>query len=506
MKLNKVLIYLLVLAVVGAWIYFYEIKHKQKKQEAEDKAARIAGIERDQIVEIQLRSSDGSVIELKKPADKWVMNAPVMAKADESAMSSLLISATDAKSEKVLAEKDVKWEDYGFNKPEFTVALKTKDKKAEIIFGERNPSKTSYYARVEGDPRLFLVADTLKNSLNKTAFDLRDKTLLGMAPGDVEQVVVNKEGKETELKLEADKWVMVKPERMKAKKAVVTRNLVGLTNLQAKEIIDKPQTDGDPYGLDSPTASILLRGKKLNQDLLIGKPAGKEARTGEPDLYARVKDRETVYVVDGRLLKDLVNMDPGKIQDRYVLSLDPATVDKLEIAFEGKQWLAVKGKDNKWDLEKPEKKSKVDGWPVSAILWELKDLEWKSVLRPAPKDLSTTHLDKPQLLITLYRKDEKEPLIIKAGWEEVKPETKSEGAAAPVESEKEGQPQSEGKAQDKLETPSSKAEPAPEVKPALPPAMNVMVEPHEDKEAVFVTETGFLERLRMDLDRLLGKK
>jgi len=201
MKLSKISVYLLILAALAAWLYFVEIKQKDKKQADEDKASKIVNIEKDQIVQIDLKSGDGVNIELKKP-DEWVITAPLNTRADQAAVGSLLLSATDARSEKIVLEKDVKWEEYGLEKPVFSVALTTKDGKTEILFGESNPSKTSYYVRIGGDPRLFLVSDTLKNSLNKPFFDLRDKTVITIAPEDVDRIQITQKDEETELKRE----------------------------------------------------------------------------------------------------------------------------------------------------------------------------------------------------------------------------------------------------------------------------------------------------------------
>ncbi len=162
MKLSKLLIYLSILAALAAYVYFVEIRHKQEQQVIEEKAAKIVHLEKDKIVEIELLSRDKEKIELKKPSDTWVLTSPVKTKADESAVASLLHSITDAKPEKVVSEKDVKWEDYELDKPEFAVALGTKDQTAEVRFGSANPAKTSYYVRVDKQPKLLLVADTLK--------------------------------------------------------------------------------------------------------------------------------------------------------------------------------------------------------------------------------------------------------------------------------------------------------------------------------------------------------
>ncbi len=96
-----------------------------------------------------------------------------------------------------------------------------------------------------------------------------------MAADDVERLVISKGNESIELELQdKDKWLLTKPERFTAKKSVIEAGLNGLTALKAKEIIDEPKREGDPYGLDNPEESITIAGKKLEQVLLIGKPAG----------------------------------------------------------------------------------------------------------------------------------------------------------------------------------------------------------------------------------------
>ena len=128
----------------------------------------------------------------------------------------------------------------------------------------------------------------MKNSLNKPSFDLRDKTVITIAPEDVDRIQITQKGEETELKREEpEKWVMIRPEKMRVKNTVVNRDLNNLANLKAKQIIDEPNQQGNPYGLEKPEKSILLAGPKLEQTLLIGSADHKEvSTTSEPAVYA----------------------------------------------------------------------------------------------------------------------------------------------------------------------------------------------------------------------------
>ena len=424
-------------------------------------------------------------------------------------MGSFLLAILDAKPEKVVLEKDAKWEDYELDKPEFTVTLATKDQTADIRFGSANPAKTSYYVRVDEQPKLLLVPDTLKTSLNKSAFDLRDKTVVGMSPDQVDRVAISKNGKEIELQREAaDRWTMVKPDRIRVKAPLIAGNLRTLTNLAARKIIDNPVKEGDPYGLDSPQETIFMGGKEREQTLLIGAPEAPEKKEGGPgaeqDRYARIKGQDIVYVLDGRALKSL-KTDLEELRDRSLLTFNPAEIDKLEITLDGKTWLAARDKDNKWGLEQPEKREKMDAWAVTSILWDLKDLEWKSVTKPAPTDLASVHLDTPQLTVSLFKKGEKEPLRLKAGWNIP---TEKAGQGEPAKKEIQApRPEQPPSAEKTVESPPKvTAAAVPAAKAATPEKVNVLVRPHEEQGAMFIIDGSAVSRLRTDLERLTEKK
>ncbi len=72
-----------------------------------------------------------------------------------------------------------------------------------------------------------------------------------------------------------------------------------------------------------------------------------------------------MYLLDGRSL-DSIKTDPEELRDRSLLTFNPPDIEKMQIDLDGKQWIATKDKDNKWTLEKPEKKEKLDNWPYQA--------------------------------------------------------------------------------------------------------------------------------------------
>jgi hypothetical protein len=513
MKLNRVLIYVGVLVALAGYIFIVEVKIKGTKKAAEEKAEQIVEIAKDDIESFELNSKEHGPIVVEKIAGKWLLTSPAKCKADEPAVNTLLKSITDGKREKLIKEKDVDWKEFGFDQPELALTVRTKEKATKIVFGGPNPSKQSFYVRVGDNPELLLAADALKNAVNKSAFDLRDKSVVTISPEDVDRVVITAGEKQTEFSRDsAKKWVTAKPEKMRVKASAMESAVFGVAGLRAKKIIDLPAKEGDPYGLDRPEIDVTLSGDKLTQTLLIGKAVEAEpekTKAGHdpsPDRYARVKDRDLVYVVEGRMIKNLPS-DPEKIRDRSILALEPADVDKVEITLNGETWAMSRGAGTKWDLEQPEKRE-VDAWRASSLVWALKDLEWKSMDK-APENLAEVHLDKPGLVMSLAKKGEKDPIVFKAGWPagEEKPQPtddKPADASAPAASAEQTEAPTK---QDKEKPPAAGDDKkGPErAESRIPETVHALVQPGEDKDAVYVLDGKFIKRLQEDLKNLTSK-
>jgi len=502
MKFSKVLIYFIILCALGVWVYFFEIRHKGEKQAKEEKESQLATIDKDVVNEIEIKKDDGGIIRLKKLEDRWVLVEPIKASADQSIVSSVIMSAQLAKAERILQDRDVKWGEYGLDNAAFHITLTSKDSPAQIFIGEMNPSKTSHYIRVGDDPRLFLCADTLKKALDKTVFDLRDKSVVSVAPSDVERIVVMNDGKETEIvRRDNDKWSMIKPEEMRLKSSVVNKDLISLTNLRAKKIIDEPNLEDEQYGLKVPLTTIEVSGPKAGQTLLVGKSLSERSSgADESDIYVAVKDRNNVYVVDGKQLKALSQPDPAALRDKSLFSFNIPDVERLQLELDGKKWVAVRKDDKNWSLEEPEKISQVDTWSITSILWELKDLEWKNLLKGQLPD--TTGDGDKKLVASLALKGTPDPLVLTVRWQETPP------ASEKSEAEKVAEPPAASKREEDSAAssePEQGASASPK-KPVVPELVNAVVVPHEDKGVVFQIPGGFVTRLRNDVGRILSAK
>jgi len=508
MSWRKIVVYLIILCALGSWVYFFEIRYKSQRKVEEEKASRLMCIDNDSVDDLSIKKDDGSVIHLIKIEGKWMLMAPVKTLADQSAVQGLIATAISLKPERIIQEKDVNWGEYGLQKPTFEVTVGSKDVRNHFFLGDQNPSKSSYYMKKDDDQRLFLVADTVKNAFNKSVFDLRDKDVLAIAPADVDQVVIRNNDKEVAIKRDApEKWELTKPESMRLRASVMNRDLNTLANLKAKDIIDNPNLSEERYGLGDLKIAITLTGPKLEQTLYVGSPVkGGAAQPLDSDVYASVKGRDYVYVVNLKNLKALVQADLNILRDKSLMSFSPNDVGRLELELDGQKWVAVRKGDNQWSLEQPKDIASLDSWTITSILWELKDLEWKSLTKVAS---TPSEISDPKLTASVTIKGEKEPVVLRVGWtpESLQPITKAEQAtedkakeagqtATPQEPQQQPAPPPVAASQDNKTASEQK----------VPDLVTAVVAPSDEKDMAFKVSGTFVTRLRKDLDRILQAK
>src|SRR4029077_19436510 len=81
---------------------------------------------------------------------------------------------------KTVDENPSSVKDYGLDPVRATVGVRQTGETAmrKVNLGSKTPTGADLYARVEGQPKLFLVGASADDTLNRSTFDLRDKTVL----------------------------------------------------------------------------------------------------------------------------------------------------------------------------------------------------------------------------------------------------------------------------------------------------------------------------------------
>jgi len=184
----------LAVAVAGglfSYIYFVESKKDPKENETQNPGKGLpifTGFDKLKVTALTLRKRGGDVIEVKKSGENWSLVSPRETPADAGEISSLLDTLQSLKTDDVVSEASSDLVPFGLAPPKVAVSVLAEgaSKPFEFELGDNVPAGSGSFARVPGQPRLFTVSSTVENTLDKSAFDLRDRGLLKAKKDDVQ--------------------------------------------------------------------------------------------------------------------------------------------------------------------------------------------------------------------------------------------------------------------------------------------------------------------------------
>jgi hypothetical protein len=290
-----------VLAALGAYIYFVTWKKPAEPLSKQEKV--FANVQTDKIDELKVTSDKGDVTTLKKENGSWQLTAPIAARADEAEASGIANAVGQLEIVRVVDENPTDLKGYGLEKPRIEVDFRAAGEKdyRRLLVGEKSPTGADLFAKRNDEKKIFLIPAFQETTLNRSTFELRDKTLLKFERDKVDGVEVNAGGKTVQLAKDGSEWKITQPLQTQADYGAV-EGLVGkLQTAAIKSIVADSASPADlkKYGLDKPTATVDLKLGSARATLVLGGTAD------DKTVYARDTSRPAVVTVDGALADDL---------------------------------------------------------------------------------------------------------------------------------------------------------------------------------------------------------
>jgi len=100
------------------------------------------------------KSGDGKLFRVADPPNGFI---------PQDLMQALASGLTGMKQVEIVADNPSSLAEFGLQDPQAELSIETpdSDKSIRIYFGSQNPTRTAVYARVEGDPKVFLFGRNL---------------------------------------------------------------------------------------------------------------------------------------------------------------------------------------------------------------------------------------------------------------------------------------------------------------------------------------------------------
>src|SRR5271154_2054485 len=182
MKLTRLLVAAALMAALGGAVWWSNKQEAAKEgKPAPDKPAapKIVSLQESDIRQLEIDHRNGeSMVAKRNDANQWQIVAPKTLTADQGSVGQVTSAVSSISSDRVVDDNVTDLATYGLAPPVLSVKVATANgKTTTLLVGEETPSG-SVYAKLDGDPRLFSMSKSIRDSLDKASKDLRDKHLL----------------------------------------------------------------------------------------------------------------------------------------------------------------------------------------------------------------------------------------------------------------------------------------------------------------------------------------
>ncbi|MEA5619044.1 DUF4340 domain-containing protein [Cronbergia sp. UHCC 0137] len=185
MKLPKTTLILLLLALgLGGFVYFYEIKGANHREEVKQQQQEIFSFTPEDVQAMTIKTKD-ITLQLEKRTSsakpQWLIKSPISEPANDAIVSYLMDLLVKGKSEKTVSTSTGELSKFGLDKPQAKIDIKLKNQQThQLILGNLDFNNNFLYAQVDPIPttneniNLLLVSKDFANAVNRQLSEWRE--------------------------------------------------------------------------------------------------------------------------------------------------------------------------------------------------------------------------------------------------------------------------------------------------------------------------------------------
>ena len=408
MKLKTTLVLVAVFAALLALVLWFDAKGEKTKA-AEEKTNTLIDLAAADVRKVALTRGLETIVLERDGAGPWRLTSPLEAPADDSEVTGFVGSLASLRIERVVEKEAGDPAAYEIPKTEVSLWVKDKDEPVRLLVGMENPLDKTLFAKRADDPRLVLLASTLKASLEKTVFDFRLKDVFKFAAEEVKAIRVRAKDVAWTARREETGWRLESPVAALAAKGKLDSLLEALAGLKAKSFVTEEKTAAalETYGLAKPDYEVALSLPGADREIVFAL-----AKQGEAQ-YATTSLSTKVVSFEGTLLADL-DRKVDEIREKKVADLYAWDAKSVLVRRDGLEISAVKekvGEEEKWILD-PATKAEADRTKVEDFVRRIEGLEAAAFV-DSPGPLAGYGLDPgTEIRITTRDYEDKEKEVV----------------------------------------------------------------------------------------------
>lgn len=351
------------LAILGAWLYF-DLKQPVREPGENPTIAELLGIKAREVTGIEVVRGKERLI-LRRSGAAWRITAPTELRADAETVRTALTGLLDPTTDYILEHPDRDRKQYGLASPSRSIKLITQSRSVVLYLGSADPSKASVYARTDAGTSIFLIGASAVNGLaEKSADDLRDRTILALTAADIEEIRLVRGSGALTLQRKRSGWRLTEPVAATADEFTAGDLCSALATLKAERFV-APDSPRAGLGLDRPLVSVELRAKGgASYGLRIGRAA-----PGGASYYAVRADNSDVVEIPRTIVDDLTR-PIGDFRSKRLIDASTDAVTEIAARTSEAQW-AVRKAGEDWEFRLPDRKARADSLAVDNLLMDI---------------------------------------------------------------------------------------------------------------------------------------
>lgn len=403
MKYRNTIIALIIVVLLGSYIYFFERKPIKKTEPGKPSTLFIPQFDFDKVSKLEIVHQDTTkhIIIERTNKKSWELKSPVSAKANKFAVDNLVNEFKDLIPSRILEEKELHFATYGLATPALILTITYSDPKlapTKIQVGNKTPNAEDYYVKKENETKVYLIPVKTVAMWNKEADAFRDKMVLEFETDRITQIELKYPKAHFICAKEKDQWWVTQPEKVQVDRNKIDDLLWKLHGLEVKQFVDESAAVGKDlksYGLDKSQIELNL---KSSDGKLVTLSLGK-INPAEGTMYAKTADKSYIFSLETTAIKEIAISSVADLRDRSVLTFETDTITSIELKYPDKTIICAKEKSDWWVVQP--KRFKADEIKIDDLLWRLNGLSIKEFGESQPKNLAKCGLDKPAIIVAL---------------------------------------------------------------------------------------------------------
>ena len=342
----------LLLAILGGYIYLFEIRGWENKERAEKAAKKITQVKKGQVSRLRLETP-GELVSAVKDGFSWKIVSPVETDGDYDMFEGLIHAAGSLEKSGVAADSsqtslpDFNLADFGLASPAVRLTFTIADgERQEVSFGDRSPTGVYFYVKTSGDDRIYLAESRFYYQFDLSLQDLRDKRYVQFDPDRVQEIELVYGDQKVAVVRDGTHWRMTVPVADAGDDVGIGQFLTFLRDARIETFSDL-KDDADT-GLNVPWFSInLYEGMDRGlRGVAFGRKAGSRAyRTYLAKNFSSLH----VFEADSAFVHELANSG-DKFRTRDVFVFNRHEVDRLVMTFPDSSIVFDKRGPNQWEV------------------------------------------------------------------------------------------------------------------------------------------------------------